>query len=82
MVSAKIGGGKKSNMAAMEVRPLGLCEAKFRTEHSGVGTSLKAPGLVVRPRAVTASEVQDGGGLGASLSRSQHGGLGVGSRRP
>ena len=44
-------------MAAMDVRLLGLCEAKFQTELSRVGTPLIQLGEEVRPRVVAASEV-------------------------
>ena len=48
---------RKSKMAVSDARLFGLYEAQNMTDGSHVGTSLKALGQVVRPRAVAASEV-------------------------
>ena len=58
VVSTKLGGGGgKSKMAGKGVRLFGLCEAKYRSAPSRVGTPLFQLGEVVRPRVVAASEV-------------------------
>ena len=50
---------RKSNMADMDVRLFSLCEAKFRPEHSVVGTSLNQPILGRRPSMVSAASEVD-----------------------